>query len=132
MKTAGSLLNRKTWIRITAAFYILAGFNHFVSPEFYLPLIPPYFSNAEVINSLSGVLEIAGGIGLLVSGVRRYAAWGIGLLLLAFIPSHVYFIQIGSCIDAEGSLCVPEWVGYIRLMIIHPILLWWSWKISKY
>lgn len=132
MKTAGSLFNRKTWIRITAAFYILAGFNHFISPEFYLPLIPPYFTHPEVINSLSGIFEIAGGTGLLISGVRKYAALCIGLLLIGFIPAHVYFIQIGSCIQGENALCVPQWVGYARLIVIHPILLWWSWKISKY
>jgi uncharacterized membrane protein len=84
-----------------------------------------------MINLLSGIFEIAGGIGILISGVRKYASLAIGVLLLAFIPSHVYFIQIGSCVDTEASLCVPEWIGYFRLIVIHPMLLLWSWKLSK-
>ncbi len=110
-------------------FYLVAGVNHFVTPDFYLPLIPPFFSNPEFINILSGVAEILLGLGVLYLPTRKRAAWGIFGMLLCFIPSHVYFIQLGSCI--EGGLCVPEWVGWVRLMVIHPILLLWSFWVSK-
>ncbi len=110
-------------------FYLVAGVNHFVTPDFYLPLIPPFFSNPEFINILSGVAEILLGLSVLYLPTRKRAAWGIFGMLLCFIPSHVYFIQLGSCI--EGGLCVPEWVGWIRLLIIHPILLLWSFWVSK-
>ncbi len=116
---------------VLSGFYIFAGINHFLNPEFYLPLIPDYFSNAEFINVLAGVAEIILGIGLLIKKVRRLAIIGIVLMLLAFIPSHVYFIQKGSCID--GGLCVSNWIGWVRLVIIHPILIaWplWYWKQS--
>nr|HAD50567.1 hypothetical protein [Algoriphagus sp.] len=116
---------------VLSGFYIFAGINHFLNPEFYLPLIPDYFSNAEFINVLAGLAEIILGIGLLIKKVRRVAIIGVVLMLLAFIPSHVYFIQKGSCID--GGLCVSNWIGWIRLVIIHPILIaWplWYWKQS--
>lgn len=116
---------------VLSGFYIFAGINHFLNPEFYLPLIPDYFSNAEFINVMVGLAEIILGIGLLIKKVRRLAIIGIVLMLLAFIPSHVYFIQKGSCID--GGLCVSNWIGWIRLVIIHPILIaWplWYWKQS--
>ncbi|QYH38513.1 DoxX family membrane protein [Algoriphagus sp. NBT04N3] len=116
---------------VLSGFYIFAGINHFLNPEFYLPLIPDYFSNAEFINVMAGLAEIILGIGLLIKKVRRLAIIGIVLMLLAFIPSHVYFIQKGSCID--GGLCVSNWIGWIRLVIIHPILIaWplWYWKQS--
>lgn len=116
---------------VLSGFYIFAGINHFLNPEFYLPLIPDYFSNAEFINVLAGVAEIILGIGLLIKKVRRLAIIGIVLMLLAFIPSHVYFIQKRSCID--GGLCVSNWIGWVRLVIIQPILIaWplWYWKQS--
>ena len=116
---------------VLSGFYIFAGINHFLNPEFYLPLIPDYFSNAEFINVLAGLAEIILGIGLLIKKVRRVAIIGVVLMLLACIPSHVYFIQKGSCID--GGLCVSNWIGWIRLVIIHPILIaWplWYWKQS--
>jgi uncharacterized membrane protein len=110
-------------------FYLIAGFNHFVNPDFYLPLIPPFFNSPEKINVLSGIAEIILGIGILFYPSRKYASFGIILMLLAFIPSHVYFIQLNSCI--EGGLCVPEWIGWIRLVLIHPALLFWVWEAGK-
>jgi hypothetical protein len=50
-------------------------------------------------------------------------------MLICFIPSHVYFIQVGSCI--EGVLCAPEWMGWLRLLLFHPILLYWAFWVSK-
>lgn len=112
-----------------SVFFIFAGTNHFINPEFYLPLIPDYLPLHEWINWISGVLEILFGIGLFFSRYKKMAAWGIIALLIVFIPSHVYFIQIGSCIS-EG-LCVPEWVGWIRLILIHPLLILWAYTVSK-
>ena len=106
-------------------FFILAGLNHFIDPEFYYPLIPPYFPFPIWINVISGLLEIVLGTALLLSGYRRYAAYGLIILLILFIPSHVYFIQVGGCID--GGLCVPAWIAWVRLIVIHPLLLWWIW-----
>ncbi|WP_462251769.1 DoxX family protein [Ekhidna sp.] len=115
------------WIQ--AAFYIYAGANHFINPEFYYDLIPPYLGNSELINSLSGIVEVLFGIGLMIEKTRKLSAYGIILMLIAFIPSHIYFIQIGSCI--ENGLCVPQWVGWIRLILIHPLLILWAWSDRK-
>ena len=85
----------KTALLITAVvFYIFGGYNHFANPAFYLPLIPPYLSTwATEINLLAGIIEIALGLLLIPKYTRRYAGWGIILMLIAFIPSHIYFIQ---------------------------------------
>lgn len=114
---------------LLALFYFFAGLNHFFYPEFYLPLIPPFFPKPEVINLLSGFLEILLGLGVSYLPTRKKAAWGIFMLLICFIPSHVYFIQLGSCI--EGGLCVSEWLGWTRLLVIHPLLLYWAFWVHK-
>lgn len=110
---------------VLAGFYFLAGVNHFVNPDFYLPLIPPVLPYPEVINYLSGGLESLFGLLLLFSRYRSYAAYGIMFLLVLFIPSHVYFIMVGSCV--EEGLCVPNWIGWLRLILIHPLLIGWAW-----
>jgi|AntRauTorckE6833_2_1112554.scaffolds.fasta_scaffold39321_2 uncharacterized membrane protein len=129
LKQIGNYLETKWSARLMGSFYFLAGFNHFINPEFYLPLIPPYLPYPEEINVLSGIVEIILGIGVLLPRTRKVASYAIIAMLLAFIPSHVYFIQIDSCIEA--GLCVPEWIGWLRLMIIHPILLFWAWEVGK-
>jgi uncharacterized membrane protein len=118
----------KRWARLTlAAFYVAAGINHFWHPEFYRPLIPDYLPWNDWINTLSGVAEITLGIFVLPAATRKIAAYAIIAMLIAFIPSHLYFIQLGGCIP-EG-LCVPEWVGWVRLIIVHPLLIGWVWWI---
>jgi uncharacterized membrane protein len=106
-------------------FYLFAGINHFINPEFYLPLIPPYLPNHEMINWLAGIAEIVLAIGMIFPTTRRISAYGIIAMLIAFIPSHVYMIQLDSCITDD--FCFDPLVGWVRLVVIHPILLLWAW-----
>ncbi len=116
------------WLQTT--FYVVAGMNHFLNPGFYLELIPPYFGEPELINWLSGGVEVMLGLGLLIPKFRLFAAWGIILMLISFIPSHIYFIEQGSCIQ-DGGLCVPDWMGWARLIVIQPLLMLWAWTASR-
>jgi uncharacterized membrane protein len=111
---------------LLSVFYLFAGINHFINPDFYLPLIPPYLPLPNAINYFSGLVEILLGLMLIFSITKKWAAYGITFLLIAFIPSHIYFIQINSCV--EGGLCVPTWLGWVRLIVIHPLLLFWAWN----
>lgn len=115
---------------ILIAFYIFAGYNHFASPSFYLPIIPPYLSDwANEINLLSGILEIILGILLIPKSTRPYAAKGIIILLILFIPSHIYFIQKGSF--RLGAIEITPILSWFRLLIGQPILMLWAWWASK-
>ena len=75
---------------LMAAFYVSAGVNHFLSPEFYLPIMPPYLPwHAELV-FLSGVAEVLIGIGLLIPATRVLAAWGAIALLVAVFPANIH------------------------------------------
>ena len=124
-----SMLKLAGWL-ILVGFYIFAGFNHFRDPDFYYPLIPPYLPFPELINTAAGIFEIAFGMALIFTPTRRLGAILIVLMLIAFIPAHVYFIELGGCLS-EG-LCVPAWVAWVRLIIIHPLLIWWAWSYRNY
>ncbi|TKS56830.1 hypothetical protein FCN74_05450 [Mesohalobacter halotolerans] len=113
--------------RLLIGFYLVAGSYHFINPPFYKGLIPTYLPFPEVINYTSGVLEILLAIGVALPQLRRYAVYGIITLLILFIPSHIYFIQIGSCV--EHGLCVSPWISWTRLLLIHPLLIYWAWKV---
>lgn len=116
------------WI-ILGIFYVAAGLNHFIDPAFYLPLIPPYIPYPDSVNVLSGLAEIAAGIMVLRQTTRKAGAWLIILLLIVFIPAHIYFIKVDSCIS---SLCVSPWIGWLRLVVVHPLLILWAWFYKKH
>lgn len=123
------MIKRWGWIG-GLVFYAVAGANHFLNPGFYLPLIPSYLPSPGLINTLAGLGELAITLGLLLPPTRKLAAYGLVALLVAFIPSHIYFIQFGACI-ADG-LCTPMWVAWLRLLLIHPLLIWWAWYYRNY
>ncbi len=120
---------KKANLFLLSGFYVLAGVNHFINPEFYYPLIPDYLPFHEAINYISGVAEILLGIGVLVNKTRSLSSYLLVAMLVFFIPAHIYFIKIGSCI--ESGLCVPEWISWTRLLVIHPLLIVWALSVNK-
>ncbi len=123
------VLAKKINVYSQGVFYFIAGLNHFLQPTFYYPLIPSYLSFPELINYTSGVLELVLGIGLLFSKTRKTAAYGVILMLVVFIPSHIYFIQSGGCVGE--LLCLGEWVSWVRLILVHPLLILWAWGVRS-
>jgi uncharacterized membrane protein len=121
-------LNKYSIVAIVI-FYLLAGVNHFINPQFYYPLVPPWIGYVEVMNIISGIAEVLLALLFTVKRYRKIAAVGIILLLTAFIPAHTYFIQKGGCLSS--SLCVPAWVAWVRLIIVHPLLMLWAWSCRK-
>lgn len=116
----------KIAVYLLGILYVLGGINHFVNPVFYLPLIPDYFPFHSLLNYASGAGEIFAGAAVLIPSTRKIGCNAILFLLIAFLPAHIYFIQKGGCLSE--SLCVPVWVAWVRLIVIHPILLYWAYK----
>ncbi len=110
---------------IQILFYLAAGFNHFRKPALYEGIMPPYLPWHSLLNTIAGAAEIILAAGLIFESTRLYAAYGIILMLLAFIPVHIYFIQMDSYIP--GIMRFPKWVGWMRLLVIHPLLIAWAW-----
>lgn len=75
---------------LLAVFFVVAGFNHFISPDFYLKIMPPYLPWHLPLIYLSGVFETALGILLLLPKFTRIAAWGMIALLIAVFPANIH------------------------------------------
>ncbi len=115
---------------ILILFYLFAGVNHFVNPSFYLPIIPPYLSKwANQVNIISGAVEILLALLLIPKSTRFKASIGIITMLLAFIPSHIYFIQKGEFM--LGTVLFDPLKSSIRLLIGQPLLILWAYWASK-
>ena len=69
--------------------FVLAGLNHFRSPDFYLRIMPSYVPWHQALVTISGVFEIAGGLLILPKKTRRLAGYGLIALLIAVLPANV-------------------------------------------
>ena len=110
-------------------FFLFAGSYHFINPHFYFDQIPDYFANKELINYAAGTIEIALALGVAFKKTRFWAAIGIVILLLAFVPTHWLVIQKDGCIPT--AYCVPLWLAWARLLVLQPLLILWAWVVRK-
>ncbi len=111
-------------------FYLIAGINHFVQPQIYYPLIPKYLSNHAIwINILAGIAEMMVAILMIRTQTAKISSGLAIAMLLAFIPSHIFFIQAGNL--AIGNFTITPFIAWIRLIIIHPLLIYWAWWLGK-
>ena len=70
--------------------FVFTGITHFTGmAQDYLAMIPAPLPRSLGLIYLTGLLEIAGGVGLQVPRLRRAAAIGLILLLLAMFPANV-------------------------------------------
>ncbi|GAA4217439.1 DoxX family protein [Actinocatenispora rupis] len=53
-------------------------------------MVPPRLPRPALLVALTGVLEVAGAVGLLLPATYRLAAFLLGLLLIAVFPANVY------------------------------------------
>ena len=62
--------------------FVLIGYDHFISPEIYDPLVPDYMGSPRFWTILSGIFEIILGLGVSIPFTRIYSAKSLALLLI--------------------------------------------------
>ncbi|WP_440770481.1 DoxX family protein [Natronorubrum sp. DTA28] len=108
--------------------YIVAGILHFVVPELYVQIVPPLVPAALALVYLTGLAEIAVGIGLLIPQTRQYAAWATVALLIAIFPANVYMATHGVVIEGmPGGGDPSSFVRWGRLPLQGVLILWALW-----
>ncbi|MFB9843345.1 DoxX family protein [Mucilaginibacter ginsenosidivorans] len=116
---------KKVSLIILVLFYVFAGINHFRNPVSYLHIIPPYIPYPVVANALAGCFEVLFAVMMLFAQTRKFAAWGIILMLLAFLPVHIS--MIGDAPLKLGNLVVTPLLAWVRLLVLQPLLILWAW-----
>ena len=122
-------MRKKGSLVIMALFYFIAGINHFNNPDAYLKIIPDFFPGPDIINIASGIIEITLSILLIIHKTRKVASYGIIIMLIAFIPAHIYMIKTGWCVR---NFCFPSWAIWLRLILLQPLLILWAWNNRKW
>ena len=111
---------------IPGVLFVASGVLHFVRPLWYQQIVPPQFGHAAELVAISGIAEIAGGIGLLVPRTRRAAGLGLIALLLAVWPANIFM-----AVEAERFARVaPAWALWGRVPL-QVVLMWWVERASR-
>ncbi len=111
--------------RLLALFFIGGGINHFLIPRTYASIVPPSFGDPGPLVAISGVAEIAGGIGMLLRPTRSLAGWGMIALLAAVFPANLYMAR-----NPERFARIPRGALYARLPL-QPLMMWWVRRVTR-
>lgn len=84
-------------------------------------MVPPAFPNPEFLVTVTGVLEIAGAIGLLWHYTMKIAATGLVLLLVVMFPANVYAAQQGVTLLGKRVMKVPTRL-LLQILFAIPLL----------
>jgi uncharacterized membrane protein len=116
---------KRVALLLLAAAFVYAGVTHFTRPEFFVAIVPPYLPAPLLLVYLSGVAEIAGGVGVLIPRLRRLAGWGLLALLVAVYPANIHM-----ALNPEQFPQMTPTALYVRLpfQFVFAAWVWWATK----
>lgn len=115
-----------TWLESArfalATLFVFTGVAHFGRErKDLIAMVPPALPGPGVLVTLTGLLEFAGAIGLLLPSTRAWAAWGLILLLIALFPANVSAARRG--VGIRGRPHTPLWLrGPMQVLFVA-----WAW-----
>ena len=115
----------KTGLVIMAAFYVIAGVYHFINPDFYKKIMPPWLPGHYFIIYFTGFCEIVFGLLLIPKQTRKPAAWSIIVLLVVVFPANIQMM-----LNYWHAQSPYLWLAILRLPI-QLLLIWWAYIFAR-
>ncbi|MBL8911182.1 MAG: DoxX family protein [Archangium sp.] len=103
------------------------GVLHFTSPKGFEAIVPKSLPAPRMLVYVSGVAEIAGGIGVLIPFTQVWAAWGLIALYVAVFPANIN-MAINDL--PLGKTKVPRWAQWARLPF-QALFIAWAWLFTS-
>ena len=112
---------------VFAGFFIVTGILHFVVPRYFVEVVPSYLPAPRALVAVSGIAEIAGGIGIMSRRWRGAAGIGLIMLLVAVFPANVEMLRQAHARDASPWFRAALW---LRLPM-QALLIWMAWRLRR-
>ena len=105
-----------------AAFYMLGGIGHFLAIDKVVRIVPDFVPYPRAVVIVTGILEIAGAIALLMPRWRRVAG-----IMLALYAACVFPANIKHAVDGISFLPFAEsWWYHGPRLAMQPVIVWWA------
>jgi uncharacterized membrane protein len=107
---------------VLVLFYVIAGMAHLAWPAPFLLIIPEMVPFPGTVVLVTGILEIAGAIGLLLSRWRRLAGLMLAIYAICVFPANIRHAFSG--LDIAGWPL--GWWYHGPRLALQPVLVWWA------
>ena len=107
--------------------YTYVGVRHFIDPDFFLAIMPNYLSMHLFFVYLTGLMEVVFGLLLAFRKTRKFASYGLIILLLIVFPANIHLVESEL---SQSILEVSKEQTIIRLpfQVLFLILAYWHSK----
>jgi uncharacterized membrane protein len=116
----------RTWparMRLAMALALFfVGADHWMNPQRYLAMMPPWIPLHLELVLFTGAAEIAGGLGLLIPRLRRLAGLMLAIYFVAVFPANIHNALNGLAVE---GLPQAGWYYWARLLF-QPLAIWWA------
>jgi len=105
--------------------YIIIGLKHFINTDFFITIVPTFIIYKKEVVLLSGSIEVILGTSLLFNKTRKFASWGIILLLISVFPANIYLYisetprEILEISKSQAFLRMPFQIALITIAYWH-------------
>ncbi|TDD25120.1 DoxX family protein [Nonomuraea diastatica] len=114
-------------VMTASAHFVPAGVTAMPNHADLLAMVPPFVPFPALMVYLTGVLELAGAVGLVLAGTRKAAGICLALLFVALLPANIH-AAVADVPLAGGEASplwerIPEQVLYIGIALwaaVHP------------
>ena len=100
--------------------YVFIGIKHFIDPQYFLDIVPPQFPFKLFIVYVTGLMEIIGGMAILIPKTRRAGAFLLIFLLLVVFPANIY-LYISEA--PQKALGISKMDALIRMPFQIPLII---------
>ena len=124
MAAAGSTGDkmRAIMLIILAAFFVGGFVLHVTAADALMAITPDWVPFPRIVVFVTGVLELVGGIALLVPRLRRYAGIALALYVMAVWPANFK--------HAFEHIVLPpipgSWWYHGPRLVLQPVIAWWA------
>lgn len=109
---------------ILGIFFINVGIGHFVEPEWFEPIVPDILGDPTFWVLITGAMEVALGVGLIVPQTRKYSS----ILMVLFLVA-IYWANLNMWINdipLDGKTFATIWhvIRLLAQVLMILIALW--------
>ncbi|MDP4506584.1 DoxX family protein [Nonomuraea turcica] len=109
-------------VMTASAHFVPAGVTFMPNHADLVAMMPPVVPFPAFMVYLTGVLELAGAVGLVLEGTRRAAGICLALLFVAMLPANVYAAV--ADVPFAGEAASPLWQRVPEQVLYIGIALW--------
>lgn len=120
---------RLRWAWVVVVLFTASGVLHLVRPSAFEAQVPDFLPAQTLVVVVSGVLELACALLMLLPRTRRLGGLAAALLLVAVFPGNLWQTWEAWSDHRAGEAGTAYLVGTLVRLPLQLPLVWWTWRL---